>query len=144
MAGPFVRAYVMFPRLLIGDSIEFLIDTGAESTTLHTADIELIQVDYRRLRRNSLMTGSGIGGRIRYYREPAVVVFRESEGGSRAFTTELGISERTRDRYRQQLPSLLGRDFLNLCAVTLDHYLNLVALEPRNVSGNPTLMQPAA
>ena len=139
LAGPYVRAFVMFPRLYVGNSIEFLIDTGAESTTLHTADIELIQVDYRHLRRNSRMTGFGIGGRVRYYREPAVVVFRDSEGGTRTFAVELGVSERTRDRERRGLPSLLGRDFLNRCRVFLDSELNIVQLEPRNVSGGLVL-----
>ena len=104
MAGPYVRAVVMFPRLYVGDIIEFLIDSGAESTAIHSADVELIQVNYRQLRRNSLVTGSGIGGRLRYYREPAIIVFRESDGSTRNFMMELGISERTRNRDRQRLP----------------------------------------
>ena len=136
LAGPYVRATVMFPRLYIAAIIEFLIDSGAESTALHSRDIERIQVDYRRLRRNSLITGSGVGGRLRYYREPAIVVFRESDGSARNFAMELGISERTRSRDRQRLPSLLGRDFLNHCTVTLDHFLNRVSLEPRDPMDN--------
>ena len=136
LPGPYVRAVVMFPRLYVGDSIEFLIDSGAESTALHSPDVELIQVDYRQLRRNSLVTGSGIGGRLRYYREPAVVVFRESDGSTRSFVMDLGISERTRNRDRRRLPSLLGRDFPNFCTVTLDHFLNRVSLEPRDVTDN--------
>ena len=36
----------------------------------------------------------------------------------------------------QSIPSLLGRDILNLCAVTLDYSQNLVRLEPRNLSEN--------
>ena len=136
LAGPYVRATVMFPRLYIAEIIEFLIDTGAESTALHARDIERIRVNYRQLRRRSLITGSGVGGRLRYYREPAIVVFRESDGKNRSFAMELGISERTRSRDRQSTPSLLGRDFLNSCTVTLDHFLNRVSLEPRSIVNN--------
>ena len=46
------------------------------------------------------------------------------------------------NRLAQLLPSLLGRDFLNLCDVRLNHSAGVVALEPVNVDDSGGIVSP--
>ena len=82
-----------------------------------------------------MIQSSGIGGSAGYYLEPAWLMFNESAGGYVFCQLEMAIIEPTDDTTTGDLPSLLGRDFLNRCRVFLDSELNIVQLELRNVSG---------
>jgi len=60
--APYVQAFLLLPRLELQGLIDFLIDTGADNTTLSLIDLERINLDYRRLKRDSLRSVRGIGG----------------------------------------------------------------------------------
>ena len=44
---PMVSSRLIVPRLGVDDEIDFLVDTGAESTCLHPADGEYIPIPLR-------------------------------------------------------------------------------------------------
>ena len=133
--APYVRAYVGFPGMGEAKAVDFLIDTGSDSTCLHSGDIGRLGIDYRDLREGSLRFSRGIGGSVGYYVERAWLLFIEATGERRFCELDIHICQSSAVPIMQTLPSLLGRDFLNLCSVHLDNALNLVHLEPRTVSG---------
>lgn len=133
--APYVTAFIYFPRLDINHWVRFLIDTGADRTCLHFRDVNRLNIDQRRLRRNTLIPAQGIGGILTYYQEPAWLMFAENTGERIFCELDIRIPQYTAEPVMQGIPSLLGRDFLNRCAIHLDSALNLVQLEPRNVSG---------
>lgn len=126
----YVRTYIYLPRLGISGSVDFLIDTGADRTALHPWDIDNLGISYRRLRRSTLTYAGGIGGELGYYRESGIVVFRESQSQTRAYELDFHISERTNAPELDDLPSLLGRNFLNYCDFRMNKPNNLVEIEP--------------
>ena len=133
--APYVEGYILFPRLRVVNAVHFLIDTGNDGISLHPRDIYNLGIDYRSLSATSLAASIGIGGSTRYYREPAFLRFLDSTGEDRFCQLEVRICESTADPAMREIPSLLGRDFLNRCDVRLNPSLNLVSLEPVNVEG---------
>ena len=131
--APYVRAYIDFRRLGITRDVTFLVDTGSYSTCLHPFDIARLGVDLHDLEGSLVIQSSGIGGIIDYYVEPATVMLHEVDGTPRFIRLDIHISQKTDVPEMQNLPSLLGRDFLNLCALTVDNFNDIVRLEPHNV-----------
>lgn len=133
LPAPYVQAHIYFPRLGVGGEVDFLIDTGADRTALHPWDAGYLGIDYRRLRRSGLNYANGIGGTLGYYQEPGILVFREAHGQIRAYELDIQVSEKNNDLEMRDLPSLLGRDFLNLCVFQMNKANNLVLIEPVDV-----------
>ena len=133
--APQIEAFVHFPRLNTASWVRFLIDNGSDSTCLHHRETRLLDIDYRRLPSNSLVSATGIGGTLPYYNEPAWLMFTESNGIPAFCQLDIKICEMTTDPAMQNLPSLSGRDFLNRGSVYLDSSLNVVRLDPRDISG---------
>ena len=138
-AAPFVFALVDLWRLGIRETVLFLVDTGSNTTCLHSDDVNRIGIDYRRLDSQSLIRSSGVGGTAGYYREPATLALMDESGDLRLFDMEIHIGQAPNIPGTRYLPSLLGRDFLNRCRLFLDNAMDVVQLEPRNVAGNQIL-----
>lgn len=132
-SAPYVNATIEFPRLRVGGRIRFLIDTGSYGTALHFYDVDELGIDYRRLNPSSFAYSSGIGGPMGYHTEPAWLLFVEPDGTRRFCELNIHICETATPPEMQNLPSLLGRDFLNLCALTVDNFSDIVRLEPHIV-----------
>ena len=122
---PMVRARLVAPRLGVDDRVNFLVDTGAESTCLHPTDGEHIRFPYDELVVS--LDSEGVGGSYPYYREYAFVVFSESDNNRfRAFDIVLAVARPeipTPSNPRpvvNRLPSLLGRDVLNRMRMDYD------------------------
>lgn len=130
---PVFAAYVELPRLGSWGWVTFLIDTGADRTTLYPGQDNSVHVDYSILRTETLRTSTGIGGNDRYYSEPAMLFFPGGEERALSCLLNIDIWQPDSSRFDQILPSLLGRDFLNLCDVRLNHARNLVSIDPLNV-----------
>ena len=139
VSAPYVAAHIDFGRLGITQEILFLVDTGSYRTCLHPFETARLGINYQELDRRTLIQSSGIGGSAGYYLEPAWLMFNESTGGYVFCQLEMAIIEQTDDPAIGDLPSLLGRDFLNRCRVFLDSEMNIVQMEPRNVSGGLVL-----
>lgn len=141
LPAPYVEAGIELPRLGLSATVDFLIDTGADNTSLHPGDIIRLSISYRRMRRSTLTYPSGIGGSMGYYQEPAILYFRDTTGPIRRFVCNIHVCQRTDERSVRGLPSILGRDFLNLCRSTMDKANNSVLMEPLNVQ-NSLIMPP--
>ncbi len=130
---PMLEAYVELPRMGVWGKVKFLVDTGADRTTLYPGQDNSVHINYSTLRPETLRTSAGIGGSDRYYGESARLVFPEGEERALSCFLNIDIWQPDPSRFDQILPSLLGRDFLNLCDVRLNHAANIVALDPLSV-----------
>ena len=133
LPAPYVQAALFLSRLELYGLVNFMIDTGADNTTLSLSDIERINVPYRRLKRDSLVEVEGIGGMHKFYKEEGALILRDSEGITYTFALDVHIPCRgtANDAERQrQLPSILGRDITNLCSMTVSFQLGTVELIP--------------
>ena len=129
--APYVRASVYLPRLGVGNRVDFLLDTGADATTLHTWDAGKLGI-YAHTLGLASVSARGIGGPVQYAPEYAFVSFYDSTIGDwRDFRIQVYIAAPESEHDIAGLPSLLGRDILNRCRCTLDAVANSVTLEPR-------------
>ena len=110
--APYVSCRVRLPRFGLDRRISFLMDTGADSTCLHPADAERLGVPFDLLRDEAY--SSGVGGSAAYYRERALLSFRDGSITS-AYNIQLLIASPTTSNMR--LPSLLGRNIINRWSV---------------------------
>ena len=111
---PYVRVRVLLPRLQEDASIDFLLDTGADLTSIHRDDRDLFGTE-------AVRTGSGlspeasmsgIGGAVHTYAvEGAEYVFQSEDGPLQPLTGRTLIAL---DPGAEGVPPLLGRDILDL------------------------------
>lgn len=115
--APFVRAVVKLPRLNIWGNVDFLLDSGADSCSLHPYDIRSLGLDRSTLEPPSV-TGRGIGGELQYHIEEAELYFvggndrtlwRCDEFRICAEITDPAVADAV-----EGIPSPLGRNFQNL------------------------------
>ncbi len=114
---PTVRARLDIPRLDVSHSVQFLLDTGADVTTIHPRDAISAGVPFGRLRAST--TVGGIGGQSTYYQEPATLVFTddvERQAYSYHITADIAKPEDVSD----EIPSLLGRDIIDRWRMVYD------------------------
>ena len=108
MGHPIVEARISIPRLGVGESITFLVDTGADRTCLHPKDAQKAQIPFDRL--HGLYGLSGIGGSSQYHVETAYLSFSDDQL-LRAYELDILIAQPTPTNLGH--PSLLGRDIIN-------------------------------
>ena len=109
-----MRVRVLLPRLQQDASIDFLLDTGADLTSIHRDDRDLF--DTEAVRTGSGLSPeasmSGIGGAAHTYAvEGAEYVFQSEDGPLQPLTGRTLIAL---DPGAEGVPSLLGRDILDL------------------------------
>ena len=112
---PYFECRVIIPRLGTDENIRFLLDTGADNTSLHPLAARRARIPFDQL--GNRTDSRGIGGTSSYFREPAFLVF---EDGSqlRVYGVELRVAEPNESN--QTLPSLLGRNVINHWYVQYD------------------------
>ncbi len=128
--APYVRASVSLPHLSVWKSIDFLVDTGADRTCLNPRDVLRLELEPGTLDPDSRRTHAGIGGGLDYYIVAATLVFR-AQPNIAVWRWRIGICDiwsQPLDRRVRRLPSLLGRDFLNLCDVHANASQNSLVL----------------
>ena len=129
--GPFMMVYVSFTRLGVQGFVEFLVDSGANGVYIHRADVENMAISPALLRENSLRESYGLAGREKYYTESGLLSFGEDYRLRHQLEVFIAREESSTP---PGVPSLLGRDFLNLCDIRLNYATNVVSLTPRNVN----------
>lgn len=129
--APFVEARVHLPRPGLTSTVDFLLDTGADATTLHPGDTGKMPIDLSTLSTESISV-RGIGGEMRYVQEEALVYIEDGDtGGWHRFSIHVHIAPLGEHDTLRGLPSVLGRDILNDCRCIFDAGQSLVSLEPR-------------
>ena len=130
--APYVRAFVSVPAAQLGKNIDFLIDTGADRTCLHPKDIVALGVDFGILDATTRTQHAGIGGGLHYYSIESMLVFGEPDNWvvwtNRIFVCDIWTEPLDPLIYR--LPSLIGRNFLNLCDIRADPSNNVLLMDP--------------
>ena len=111
----YLRAGVYLPRLGVGGSVDFLVDTGADATTLHPDDGQDMGLPFDELV-NPIRVG-GVGGYETYYDEPARITFSGTDG-SYVFEIDLSVGKPSEES--DGLESLLGADILNRMRMDYD------------------------
>lgn len=129
--APAVQAYCYLTRLKTGFWVTFMVDTGAAGTTLHGVPAWRVQ---RRMRPETLLPASGVGGSCYYYGERATLVFIDTDQNNVVRTlNRIDIQTITpRDIIASQgipsVPSLLGRDILNRWKFNYDYQNGIMCL----------------
>ena len=78
----------------------------------------------------------------RYYSEPGTLVFEDDQYNFLQCRLDVFVPEAGEPASPDEVPSILGRDFLNLCDVRLNYTQSLVALAPLNVDGSGLVLPP--
>lgn len=113
---PYLEGRLFFPRLRLAGDISFLIDTGADQTTIMPADNLRIGVDYASL--TDKQENVGVGGLSQHYLEPAILVFLEENSRLVGYSATAGLAPQKPEL--MNVPSLLGRDILDQWKMTYD------------------------
>lgn len=124
-----------FPRLSVQEWVEFLVDSGSDRTILHPELNFAARIPYHRLHSANRGIATGIGGARRYYSEPGTLVFEDDQYNFLQCRLDIFVPEAGESASLDEVPSVLGRDFLNLCDVRLNQSSGVVALDPLNING---------
>lgn len=111
----YLRGYVYLPRFDAGEYVYFLVDTGADATTLHPNDSQRFNLPFDEL--ENPVSVSGVGGEQIYYDEPADISFR---GTDRIYGFRVTLSVGKPSDETDDLESLLGVDILNRMRMDYD------------------------
>lgn len=105
---PYVVCRLIIPRLQVSRPISFLLDTGADTTSLHPRDARGTGIPFAQL--SNKRDSRGIGGSSSYFSEPAILSFSD-DAVARIYQVGLLIAEPSDTN--EALPSLLGRNVIN-------------------------------
>jgi hypothetical protein len=107
---PYIEGRLVFPGLgNLTANVSFLVDTGADVTTLMPADGVVVGVDYSQLTTKREI--GGMGGISVNYMEPALAVFSEEAVALHCYVVQVCMVPPRPEM--MQVPSLLGRDILD-------------------------------
>ena len=98
------------PELDLHDSVSFLVDTGAEVSSIMPTDGRRLFIDYDALsgEKASIV---GVGGSVESIVSPALIYFTEDNGRVRLYRIDVTIMPDLPELHG--LPSLLGQDILS-------------------------------
>ena len=123
---PFLKATLYLPRLRLQLDIDFLVDTGADITTLSPNDGHEMGLDYDALTQISVPS-IGVGGISERYVEQAVVMFDDVDRMVCMYSIDLDILEP--QPHIERLPSLLGRDILHRMQIHYSYPTNSLTFQ---------------
>lgn len=121
---PLITCNVFLPRFDLRGRITFLIDTGSDTTILHSDAAADLACPFDLLSNPAEFISAG--GALLYYIEPAVLSFNDSDGETCEF--EIDISVAKPGPLTDGLDSLLGRDLLNQMRMDYDFRGSRLAL----------------
>ena len=110
---PFVRARVTIPRLGVQREVDFLVDTGSDSTCVNRRDAVNMGLSPEVFRGSERAHAEGVGGGAQYFREDARLEFIDTDDG-RLYEHTFRLLITDMSDAPLSTPSLLGRDVLNL------------------------------
>lgn len=126
---PYVGGRLLLPRIRASANLSFLIDTGADRSTLMPADAIKMGIDHKKLI-NPTVVG-GMGGDAVCFQETAVLAFDEPNRNLiRYYFIKIMIPEVHPDLIR--MPSIIGRDILDQWRMSYDPSRNSVSFTVRS------------
>ncbi|MCJ7831229.1 MAG: retroviral-like aspartic protease family protein [Dehalococcoidia bacterium] len=132
MVSIWLSAFVYLPKFNKAKQVDFIIDTGAEGSTLDMPVAKLM------VPRKSLFEGHrmskprpvvGIGGSARYYPEEALILLEHDGGKLDVLPQIIDIPVATKKTWDMVLGSILGMDILSRYRVTIDFSQQIAVLE---------------
>lgn len=131
MSRPTISGLLLFPRISRLDkeplvAVSFVVDTGADATLVLPADYEAVGMLYRDFRSYPLSYPSGYGGSMEARNVPTALFLRHDDGRYDRISLEAEIAKP--DPRNEDLPSVLGRDALDLFRLVIDRSVSLVCL----------------
>ncbi len=125
--APYVNGRVKIARLGVEEDVRFLVDTGADATTLQIRDRGRLGILPNQLAPQVYV--ESVGGLSAYAQEPASVwLYDRAADAWRIFAILIEIYAGEGDA--GDFPSLLGRDVLNRCRCAIDASTGSVLLDP--------------
>lgn len=125
--APYVDGHVKIGRLGVADDVRFLVDTGADATTIQMRDRRRLRIDPSQLSTQVLV--ESVGGLSSYAQELASVwLYDRAADAWRIFAIVIEIYAGEGDA--GDVPSLLGRDVLNRCRCAIDASSGRALLDP--------------
>ena len=116
---PMIEAHVSIPAMRAGGFVQFLIDTGADCTTLTPADGKRLRIDYGMLTREDRSVGY-TGSTLDFICQ-GIVTFAEIGVAEYEYDVDFRVTKPNPTISELlMLPSLLGRDILNRWRTTFD------------------------
>ena len=140
--APFVKATVLLPRFRMFLDVDFLVDTGAESPFLSLEDLEEAGLNDEDFQQAPLHSVRGIGGEQSLHSEPAFIAFKGDDAQTFIWAGRVSIPQKSVEASGAPIPSILGRDLLNLCDLRLNWPAGLIALTPLNVDAGGHILPP--
>lgn len=113
---PTVLAVVIFPRLGVHASVNFLIDTGADITLISAFDAMRVGIKTEQLAQAEVL--ASLGGSFTVFSEPAIMVFMQEDNVLLSYEATVRIPELTDITVR--MPSVLGRDVIGNMGLYLE------------------------
>lgn len=104
---PRLKGRLIIPELGVDGPVDFLVDTGSDTTSLHPRDSYNLAIPLQQLRHSTTL--AGIGGAQTYFQADATLVFYDEE---QAYMYYLGLAIARPSQHNLRLPSLLGQDML--------------------------------
>lgn len=127
--APYLEGMLELPRFGVRGPVSFLIDTGADTTTLSPEVIQRLAVDYGLF--TEVQTASGIGGTEDLFAEAARVFFLDPDRNE-IIGYDIQVSILPLSPQYLGYPSLLGRDVVNRWRLECDFANGIVAAEVRS------------
>ena len=126
---PYVNGRLLLPRLKLSANLSFLVDTGADLSTLMPADGIKMGIDYQTL--VDPKDVGGMGGNASCFQEDAVLGFYEPNRSLiRFYSVTIMIPEVSQPLMR--MPSIVGRDILDRWRINYDPSRNSLKFTVRS------------
>ena len=125
--APYVDGHVKIARLGVAGDARFLIDTGADATSIQLGDARNLRIAPDQI--SPQVYVESVGGLASYSQEPASVwLYDRAADAWRIFSIMIEIY--AGEGQADDFPSLLGLDVLNRCRCAIDASAGSVLLEP--------------
>lgn len=133
LPAPHVQAAIFLPRLNINGFASFMLDTGADNTTLSLIDSERLNINHRRLRPSSLIPVTGFGGEQYCYVESGIVLLRDDDDGTTCyFSLNVHIPRKGKNsverEQQRKIMSVIGRDLISQCEFRVHYQQGIIEL----------------